>query len=71
MVSSSHQEQRYEGASTIFGPHTLLAYKQEFDKMAEAMAKVSAALLLTVDIRSLRRKERANTVCSALDTVRQ
>ena len=44
MVCSHQQEQRYEGASTIFGPHTLMAYQQEFDKMAVAMAKVSAAL---------------------------
>ena len=32
-----YQEQRYEGASTIFGPHTLDAYLQEFAKLAEAM----------------------------------
>mmetsp|Transcript_14122 Transcript_14122/g.42621 ORF Transcript_14122/g.42621 Transcript_14122/m.42621 type:complete len:771 (+) Transcript_14122:129-2441(+) len=29
--------QRYEGASTIYGPHTLDAYIQEFRKLAEAM----------------------------------
>lgn len=34
-----YQEQRYEGASTIYGPHTLQAYNQEFNKMAVAMAK--------------------------------
>jgi len=32
--------QRYEGASTIFGPYTLLAYIQEFNKLAVAIAKV-------------------------------
>ena len=63
--SSSHQEQRYEGASTIYGPHTLQAYIQEFDKMAVAMAKVSAALLSTADVHSLRCKEIAKNVCSA------
>ncbi|KAK9901622.1 hypothetical protein WJX75_005298 [Coccomyxa subellipsoidea] len=29
--------QRYEGASTIFGPHTLDAYIQEFSRLADAM----------------------------------
>jgi len=31
--------QRYEGASTIFGPHTLAAYQQEYSKLAVAMMK--------------------------------
>ncbi|KAF9621497.1 hypothetical protein IFM89_021801 [Coptis chinensis] len=31
--------QRYEGASTLYGPHTLSAYIQEFNKLATAMAK--------------------------------
>merc|ERR1711916_259408 len=31
--------QRYAGASTLFGPHTLEAYQQEFYKMAYALAK--------------------------------
>lgn len=30
--------QRYEGASTIFGPHTLDAYIQEFRRLAADMA---------------------------------
>ena len=34
------QEQRYEGGSTIFGPHTLEAYIQQFVMLAEALAKV-------------------------------
>ena len=25
-----YQQQRYEGASTLYGPHTLAAYQQEF-----------------------------------------
>ncbi|XP_065884102.1 uncharacterized protein [Dysidea avara] len=31
--------QRYEGASTIYGPYTLVAYIQEFNKLAVAIAK--------------------------------
>ena len=31
--------QRYAGASTLFGPHTLEAYQQEFYKLAFAMAQ--------------------------------
>lgn len=32
-----YQMQRYEGASTLFGPHTLSAYIQEFKKLATAL----------------------------------
>ena len=32
------QVQRYEGASTIFGPHTLGAYMQEFRRLVADMA---------------------------------
>jgi len=32
-----YQQQRYEAASTIYGPHTLEAYIQEFLKLADAM----------------------------------
>ncbi|WOG89122.1 hypothetical protein DCAR_0208358 [Daucus carota subsp. sativus] len=32
-----YQIQRYEGASTLFGPHTLSAYIQEFQKLAKAL----------------------------------
>lgn len=32
-----YQQQRYEAASTIFGPHQLSAYIQEFSKLAVAM----------------------------------
>ncbi|KAK4780221.1 hypothetical protein SAY87_016327 [Trapa incisa] len=32
-----YQVQRYEGASTLFGPHTLSAYIQEFKKLAAAI----------------------------------
>ncbi|CAL0307334.1 unnamed protein product [Lupinus luteus] len=32
-----YQVQRYEGASTLYGPHTLSAYIQEFKKLAKAL----------------------------------
>lgn len=32
-----YQVQRYEGASTLYGPHTLSAYIQEFKKLARAL----------------------------------
>jgi len=31
--------QRYEGASTLYGPHTLAAYQQLYSTLAEALAK--------------------------------
>lgn len=34
-----YQTQRYEGASTLFGPYTLAAYQQEFSKLATALAQ--------------------------------
>nr|GMD43515.1 neutral ceramidase-like [Ipomoea batatas] len=33
-----YNQQRYEGASTLYGPHTLSAYIQEFNKLAKALA---------------------------------
>ncbi|KAJ0986260.1 hypothetical protein J5N97_004616 [Dioscorea zingiberensis] len=33
-----YQIQRYEGASTLYGPHTLSAYIQEFSELASALA---------------------------------
>ncbi|KAG8494317.1 hypothetical protein CXB51_012106 [Gossypium anomalum] len=33
-----YKQQRYEAASTLYGPHTLSAYIQEFKKLAKAMA---------------------------------
>ena len=35
------QVQRYEGASTIYGPHTLSAYVHKFRGLARAIAQVS------------------------------
>ena len=32
-----YQIQRYEGGSTLFGPHTLSAYIQEFKKLSKSM----------------------------------
>ena len=34
------QQQRYEGAATAYGPHTLSAYIQEFKKLATNLALV-------------------------------
>ncbi|XP_024930395.3 neutral ceramidase 2 [Ziziphus jujuba] len=34
-----YSQQRYEASSTLYGPHTLSAYIQEFKKLANAMAK--------------------------------
>ncbi|KAK7259757.1 hypothetical protein RIF29_25370 [Crotalaria pallida] len=34
-----YQQQRYEAASTLYGPHTLSAHIQEFKKLAQAMGK--------------------------------
>ena len=33
-----YQEQRYEGASTIYGPHTLMAYQEQFSFLARKLA---------------------------------
>ncbi|XP_031249754.1 neutral ceramidase 2 [Pistacia vera] len=37
-----YQVQRYEGASTLYGPHTLSAYIQEFKKLAAALVSGQA-----------------------------
>lgn len=34
-----YQTQRYEAASTIYGPHTLSAYQKEFAKLAQDLIK--------------------------------
>ena len=36
-----YQRQRYEAASTIFGPHTLRAYMQQYSYLTEKMLNVS------------------------------
>jgi len=36
-TKEEYDEQHYEGASTLFGPHTLAAYQQEFTKLAYMM----------------------------------
>ena len=41
VTPEEYSVQRYEGASTIYGPYTLPAYIQEFNKLAVALAKVS------------------------------
>ena len=35
-----YQRQRYEAASTIFGPNTLLAYQQQYKYLTEMMIQV-------------------------------
>ena len=37
-----YQKQRYEAASTIYGPHTLLAYQQQYEKLVTAMVQGQA-----------------------------
>ena len=37
-TEEEYAAQHYEGASTLFGPHTLKAYQQEFRKIAQALA---------------------------------
>lgn len=36
-----YQVQRYEAASTIFGPYTCAAYKQQYSILAQAILDVS------------------------------
>ena len=36
-----YQKQRYEGASTIYGPHTLRAYLQQYAYLTEKLLNVS------------------------------
>ncbi len=36
-TKEEYDKQHYEGASTLFGPHTLAAYQQEFLKLARAL----------------------------------
>lgn len=47
IISFDLQIQRYEGASTIYGPHTLEAFIQEFNKLADALAKVQYSYALS------------------------
>lgn len=44
------QLQRYEGASTIYGPLTLPAYVNQFSFLAEALVKVCFNQFITVII---------------------
>ncbi|EOY15189.1 hypothetical protein QUC31_000421 [Theobroma cacao] len=51
-----YKQQRYEAASTLYGPHTLSAYIQEFKKLAVAMAtgkKLGGTGLLPPDLSSV------------------
>jgi neutral ceramidase len=39
-----YQKQRYEAASTLYGPHTLDAYLQHYPTLVDALLKVSAEI---------------------------
>ena len=41
-----YQRQRYEAASTIFGPHSLQAYQQQYAKLADTMLRVSGSVVM-------------------------
>ena len=36
-----YQAQRYEAASTLYGPHTLKAYLEQYERLARNMVEVS------------------------------
>lgn len=36
-TKEEYEKQHYEGAATLFGPYTLMAYQQEFRKLAKAL----------------------------------
>ena len=44
VTPEEYSVQRYEGGSTIYGPYTLPAYIQEFNKLAVALAKVGVCI---------------------------
>ena len=35
-----YQVQRYEGASTLYGPHTLRAYQEQYEYLTKHLMKV-------------------------------
>ena len=45
-----YQKQRYEGASTIYGPHTLRAYLQQYAYLTEKLLNVSYLLQYVIGI---------------------
>jgi hypothetical protein len=44
------QVQRYEGASTIYGPHTLTLYLNQYHKLASALARASIIIIIIIII---------------------
>jgi hypothetical protein len=42
------QVQRYEGASTIYGPHTLTLYLAQYRKLASALVRASIIIITTI-----------------------
>lgn len=50
-----YQVQRYEGSSTIYGPHTLLAYQQQYSYLMKKLMQVFIQEGKTVSMRKLDR----------------
>jgi hypothetical protein len=46
----SLQVQRYEGASTIYGPHTLTLYLNQYRKLASALSRASIIIIIIIII---------------------
>ena len=47
-----YQQQRYEAASTIYGPHTLRAYQDQYTLLTKAILQVNSIDQLHFDISS-------------------
>ena len=45
-----YQRQRYEAASTIFGPHSLRAYQEQYAMLAEKLVKVRPHIHISLNI---------------------
>jgi len=43
---SLFQVQRYEGASTVYGPHTLTIYLNQYRNLSAALVKVSVTVII-------------------------
>lgn len=41
-----YQQQRYEGASTIYGPHTQRAHQQQYASLFDSLLKVNIGLIV-------------------------
>ena len=65
-----YQRQRYEAASTIFGPHSLQAYQQQYAKLADTMLRVSGSVVQALFLCApfLSKKENGHVFSSSLPT---